>query len=218
MMKEQASSIADDDKEFVFDLILKAYEHHKIHARFQETQRSWMVTAYLTLTGFLFAGMFSGYFKESRYEINNFEFVILPLHFFIGLFFLVAVAKLSGEFRRHFYKAEGIILHILSHYEKQSGAELDTIGLLDKCPLSTAEHQKTDSRDKPTGTQSTWIAIFSNAAIHGYMFSMILALDTYMILSLSSKAPLLARSVGLGVFFFFGILQYLYIHRIANKI
>lgn len=99
------------DLRFAFDMILKIYDHHKIHARFEETQRSWILTAYLTLTGFIFIGL-SKYPKEqiqTLAQFFDFWIVALVMHFIVGFILMFSVSKLSGEFRRHFSKAEDII-------------------------------------------------------------------------------------------------------------
>jgi len=82
-----------EDRKLATDLIVKAYEQHKSHARFLETQRYWMVTAYFTFSGLVYVGLFPKYTAGVKTEIlsqlDSFGLVVLIVHLIIGMLMMI---------------------------------------------------------------------------------------------------------------------------------
>jgi len=202
----------DEYQKLALDIILKAYDHHKVHARFQETQRSWIVTAYLTLTGFIFIGIFSRYPSEQTRGLSSefFEFWIaaLIMHFLVGIILMISVSKLSGEFRRHFSKAEEIVEDLSRFFADDSKIAL----LLKKTMLEPAEKNK----DR---TKRVAIALLSNAAVHGYLFSLITAADVNLLMVAFYKCSMLSVASVIAALIWFiisSLFLYKYVYFIAR--
>ncbi|HZL29462.1 MAG TPA: hypothetical protein VFC54_00165 [Pseudolabrys sp.] len=121
------------------ELIVKAFEHHKTHARFEESQRTLFVAAYFTATGVLADGIISAFTFQGKIiaEASKAVIVAILVHMALGIFIAIAVAKVSGEFRRHFKMAEKILLDVAALDQK---SQLSSV--LRHAALETAGHQK----------------------------------------------------------------------------
>lgn len=164
-----------EDRTLICDLIVKAYEHHKIHARFEETQRGWMVAAYFTFTGLVYAGVIwkvpldvSG-LPES---FTSFWIVALFSHLVVGMLIMISVAKVSGEFSRHFSRAEKIL------------SDVKTLCDSDESLKRAFRNVSLETAAKKEGgkVKRKWIPLFSNTAVHNYMFAFLTAIDVYLLL------------------------------------
>lgn len=153
------NTVSPELRKLACDLVTKAYEHHKNHARFEETQRGWMVTAYFTFTALIYVGL------GARYADPKFASVLIGMtvvHFLVSLLFMVAVSKVSAEFRRHFTRAEKILNDVKSACEGDKELELAFRNVI----LETAA-----IREDWSGKRVV-VVLTSNAAVHGYMFSL----------------------------------------------
>ncbi len=160
-------------KKVACDLIGKAYEHHKNHARFEETQRAWMVAAYFTFTGLIYAGVFfSKIPPESGGPFPRFWIVALVAHFIVGTLIMISVAKVSGEFRRHFDQGEYILSDIKTVCESDESLKTAFQSVL----LQTAAHEEKSC------IKRIMIRLLSNTAVHNYMFAFLTSLDVYLVL------------------------------------
>lgn len=164
-----------EDRTLICDLIVKAYEHHKIHARFEETQRGWMVAAYFTFTGLVYSGIIwkvpldvSG-LPES---FTSFWIIALLSHLVVGMLIMISVAKVSGEFRRHFDQGEYILSDIKPLCESDEFLKTAFQSTL----LQTAAFEEKN------WIKQKLIRLFSNTAVHNYMFAFLTALDVYLLL------------------------------------
>lgn len=161
-------------KKLACGIVVKAYEHHKNHARFEETQRAWMVAAYFTFTGFLYIGVI---FKEGSQEcagmlsLSRLATIGLLSHIVVGVLAMISSAKVSGEFTRHFSTAEKILAGLAALANHNS----DLQNLLNIACLETAVHE-------PSKPWSGWLTrLLSNAAIHNYLFAFLTAVDIYLL-------------------------------------
>ncbi len=167
--KHMGNSLSPEIRKLACDLITKAYEHHKTHARFEETQRAWMVTAYFTFTALVFVGL------AQRYTDPKFGGVLcgmVGVHFLVSILFMISVSKVSGEFRRHFTRAE----KILSDVKLVCKDDQELADAFRNVVLETAA-----IREDWSGKRLS-IVLLSNAAVHAYMFSLISACDVYILL------------------------------------
>jgi len=162
------NTLSPELRKLACDLTTKAYEHHKTHARFEETQRAWMVTAYFTFTALVFVGLAARYTDP---KFSNVWLAVVAVHFAVSILFMISVSKVSGEFRRHFTRAEKILNDVRAACVGDKELELVFRNVI----LETAAIQE-DWSGKRIG-----IALFSNAAVHAYMFSLLSACDVYIL-------------------------------------
>jgi hypothetical protein len=215
-----ANNATDEVHKLACDLIVKAYEHHKTHARFQETQRGWMVAAYFTLTGGIFGAVALRYTDKDLADLLP---RMLVVHGLITLLIMVSVSKVSGEFRRHFTRAEKILRDASSACAGSLGiadvlknATLETAAFKTKAPDKQGE-TATKKEERPK--KSVWIVLFSNAAVHAYMFSLLSACDVYMLCSGVGSArlyPERALEVSIAWFLATAAAQHWYINRLER--
>ena len=152
------------------DMVAKAYEHHKTHARFEETQRAWMVTAYFTFTALVFVGL-AGRYADPQF--GSLWLGMVAVHLMVSVLFMVSVSKVSGEFRRHFTRAE----KILKDLQEACAEDEELKAALRHVILETAA-----IREDWSGKRR-WVVLFSNAAVHSYMFSLLSACDIYLLVN-----------------------------------
>lgn len=167
-----------DIKRLVCDLVGKAFEHHKRHARFEETQRAWMVTAYFTITGLIYGGLI--FRPEPLPPSSGLGVIALIVHWLVGICIMISVSKVSGEFRRHFSRAEDILRDVSGLIKEND--ELKQ-AFRHVC-LETAAIP-----DAGKGVRDD-IVRWTNASVHAYMFSLLTALDVHLLMDL-----LLGKSV-----------------------
>lgn len=160
------------------ELIVKAYDHHKAHARFEETQRSWFLAAYLTFTGLIISGILGNFFKNGVFISSFRDAVILLLltNLIIGICVAFGIMKVTGEFRRHNDRAEGLLLYL---HENEGDKHLRK--LLEIAKLHTATYDLGKNRIT---------AFFSVAAMHNYVLSTFIALDVALIVRVSYELQL----------------------------
>ncbi|MBN2271902.1 MAG: hypothetical protein JXN61_14895 [Sedimentisphaerales bacterium] len=159
-----------DIKKLACDLIGKAYDHHKAHARFEETQRAWMVTAYFTLTGLVYGGVILRGLQGDSQTLSSLGVIALIVHLLVGICIMISVSKVSGEFRRHFSRGEGILKDVSELVED----EADLKKAFEHVWLETAAI-KEDKTVRP------WIALWSNASVHAYMFALLTSIDVHLL-------------------------------------
>ncbi len=166
-----------DIKKLVCDLVGKAFEHHKGHARFEETQRAWMVTAYFTITGLIYGGLI---FRPEPLPLSSGLGVIaLIVHWLVGICIMISVSKVSGEFRRHFSRAEDILRDVSGLIK--GNEELKQAFRHVWLETAAITHDEKGVREN--------IARWSNASVHAYMFSLLTALDVHLLMDLLLKKP-----------------------------
>lgn len=159
-----------EGKKAAFDLVLKSYEHHKNHARFEETQRSWFIAAYLTFTGLILGGILGSFFKNGQFLSGNEQIIslLLAIDLVLGIFIAFAITKVSGEFKRHNDRAEQIIKYVASVCDDKNLKNLLSIST-----LHPATHE--------LGFRAS-IGLRSVAAMHNYIMSLFIALNLTLIL------------------------------------
>jgi hypothetical protein len=168
----------DTDKSVIYDLLVSAYQHHKEHARFEETQRAWMVAAYFTFTGLTYAAIVSGYSKTQDVvpflqQVPQFWVVALLGHLAVGVLVMLSVAKVSGEFRRHFDQGEFILDDIKELCDKSDDE-------FAKRAFQNVKLQTAGFEEKKRA-KAGLLKLLSNAAVHNYMFALLTALDVYLL-------------------------------------
>lgn len=143
------------------ELVLRAFDNHKEHARFQETQRSWFMVAYLGISGVVWAAVLQDLFQASVPEPARLGATIaLSFLALVGLMTGLAMTKTGVEFRRHFHCAEAIIIKM-----KEAVATDPTIfGLLDVATLGTAG-------DQNEGWKRRVAKHIGVAALHNYLIA-----------------------------------------------
>ena len=85
---------------------------------------------------------------------------------------MISVSKVSGEFRRHFTRAEKILTDVKSVFKDDQ----EIADAFRNVVLETAA-----IRENYSGKRIL-IVLLSNAAVHAYMFSLISACDVYILL------------------------------------
>jgi len=171
------------------DLGLRAYDQHKNHARFQEQQRSWIMIAYLALSGAMVTGVVNssnmqGEFLEYKEKVI---IIILLVHAVLSVLVGFAFSKLSREFRRFFIRADGII-DIIGGKLDESDDVLRNI--LDKAKFGSAG-------DHSVGVRRFFAKRFGVAAIHNYVVSMFIGLDSGLVATIAGSP--IRLSVGIFV-------------------
>ncbi len=170
------------------DFIIKAYEHHKTHARFEESQRALMLAAYVTFTGFVYVGLFGKMLSSSDSANSSLPdglwFIALLSHFVVGILVLLAVSKASGEFRRHFDRAEMILTDIKTLCESDEFLNSAFRHVL----LQTASIKETG------GGKRIDLMLLSVAFIHTYLFAFLTSIDVYLSLVFLFDYKLLSLS------------------------
>ena len=162
------------------DLVLRSYENHKSHSRFQETQRSWFLIAYFSVAGVIGAAVLNRLLQSAELRDNERSIMIVALMSLVAAGFLVgmAIVKVGVEFRRHYHQAEGIISLL-----QGSGACDDFLKSLLQCArLGT-------SGDENKGVRRFVAKRFGVAAIHNYLVSMIIGLEIASALALLIPDP-----------------------------
>ncbi len=173
MSAEHESPLQSSYEQIASDLIGRAYDHHKNHARFEETQRSWFLGAYLTLTGLMISGILATFFDHGKpvSGAETFVTLLLILNFMIGACVAFAIMKVTGEFKRHNDRAEAILQYLADHVvEDQKLSDLVMIA-----KLHTATHDL--GKNKITASLSV-------AAMHNYVMSSLLGFDVALIVYL----------------------------------
>ncbi len=184
------------------DLIVKVFEHHKTHARFEESQRTLFVAAYFTVTGVLAAGVISAFTNQGAIISGASKplAAAVLIHLALGIFIAFAVAKVSGEFRRHFQQAEKILNDV-----SDLGELSQLSSILKHSALETAGHQTASPKNK-------FAQFFSVAAAYNYILSLFIALDiAVIILLMLSPTALMFYFIFLATFLFAAYLQHKYI-------
>ena len=161
------NQVSQEFRKLACDLIAKAYEHHKTHARFEETQRAWMVTAYFTFTALMYVGL-TGRYTDPQF--STLWRAVVVVHFLISILFMISISKVSGEFRRHFTRAEKILQDVKTICAGDSELKIAYKNVI----LETAA-----IREGWTGKR-IWVVLLSNAVVHAYIFSLISACDVYI--------------------------------------
>lgn len=117
------------------DLVIHAFDNHKEHARFQETQRSWFMVAYLGISGVVWAAVLQKLFEASLPDAGRIAATIaLAFLGLLGLLTGLAITKAGIEFRRHFHCAEAI----LAEMKVIVATDQAMAGLLSAAMLGTA--------------------------------------------------------------------------------
>jgi len=158
-----------DFSKTALDLVLRTYDNHKNHARFQEQQRSWFFITYMTFSGVLISGIINN-FQKDGYVIGSATPIlclILSFHAVISVLMEFMVSKVSREFRRHFRQAENII-EALNNIISQDHEEIRA--LLRTGSLGT-------SGDHHVGFRKFIAKRFGVAAMHNYIISISIGFD-----------------------------------------
>ncbi len=171
-----------------------AYEQHKIHARFQETQRSWLLVAYLSMSGFVYGSILTNYVVEGEVPrhliVASTSFLIL--HVGLGLLVGLAMAKVSREFRRHYRQGELIVERMVDQCDSKNDV---LINILEACRLGTAG-------DQLGGLRRGLAKRFGMAAIHNYVVSTLVGADIAAIAILNHTQLVWVPAIFIvGVFF-----------------
>ncbi|MBM3526465.1 MAG: hypothetical protein FJX62_00090 [Alphaproteobacteria bacterium] len=195
-----------DDK-LPIELTLKAFEHHKDHARFEESQRSLFVAAYFTVSGILATGIISAFVKDGKFAAGSETIIglLVLFHLLFTVLIAFAVSKMSGEFYRHFRHAEKVMDAVASKY---SGSEFADI--LRSARLETAGHSGSHWKN--------WLARFLGvAATYNYILSLFFAADMAIVFSIYTGSKLLCGIASFVLAFFVGFyVQHRYINFVQR--
>jgi hypothetical protein len=158
----------EDLRRTALAVVLQSHENHKNHARFQETQRSWFLLAYLSVVGVIGAAILNRVLQPARLDDAGRAIIVLGLAalMFIGILVGMAIVKVGVAFRRHYHQAEGIVSVLLA-----STAGDETLqALLRLSKLGT-------SGDENRGIGRFVAKRFGVAAIHNYLISSIIGME-----------------------------------------
>jgi len=203
----QIDAKLSDTESTALELVAKSYDHHKSHARFEETQRSWFLAAYLTFTGLVISGILSNFFKDGKYSagFENLILLLLLTNLAIGVCVAFAVMKVSAEFKRHNDRAEAILEYFRKHTDNQN-----LKNLLSLAKLHTATHD--------IGHNSI-TAFFSVAAMHNYILSAFIALDIVLVarVQFESLPTIILISIWCVAFLTASWLQHQYLRYVEKQ-
>ena len=209
------------DKDLVNSLIVSAFEQHKTHARHQESQRSWILAAFFTMTGLIWAG-WALIINSSTIVTNEkdiFLYLLFGFHLFIGFLMMIASSKVSGEFKRHFTRAERILHEIEDYYKSEEGSFPQKAFSILSLETSTVILDKDRSINNEKLYKRKFIGLRSNSAMHAYIYSSITAIDLFYILYRALKQELIWIPIIVSIFwalFSAVFIQIRYIYKIEN--
>lgn len=149
-------------------VVLQSYENHKNHARFQETQRSWFLLAYLSVVGAIGAAILNRLLQPAALDGATRSLIVLGLVALIGIGLLVgmAIVKVGVAFRRHYNQAERIV----SELQKSTPGDDVLQALLRYSKLGT-------TGDDQQGAGKFFAKRFSVAALHTYLISSLIGME-----------------------------------------
>ena len=176
-------------------LVVSAYENHKAHARFQETQRSWVMAGFIAFS----SGLLTIVASENFVSLGpNTTAMMLLIHMAFCTFTGIALVKLSQERGRHFRQAEAIVAAAGTALQKEN-AKLAR--MLKACELNTlvyTSHPRLRS----------WLALFSVSAAYSYFVSLFLTIDVGLLMDLARFGRGWIVATAVALFFSLNLLQH----------
>lgn len=180
MVKPKAPDGDSQFRQAALDLALQAYDNHKSHARFQETQRSWFFIAYFSISGVIGSAILNRMLQPGALDPVTRATILIGLIVLIltGIMIAMAIVKVGVEFRRHFHRAEGIV----AIFERSVGQDEPLKGLLKLAKMGTAG-------DENIGARRFLARSFGVAAIHNYMMSLLVGMEVAIAGTLVLPSP-----------------------------
>ncbi len=162
------------------DLLVSSFNHHKSHARFQETQRSAFLGAYIALTGLVSAPLLAKALSTEGMTDTLISLAVMCLGFliFLGILVGLAVTKVGVEFKRHFHQGEKILVTV----SRSTQVSPEVRRAFTEAMLGTVS-------DEEIGLSRFVARNLSVAAIHNYMISLILASEATMLFAILGARP-----------------------------
>jgi len=178
-----SSSPEDRDlqlRQAALDIVLRSYENHKSHARFQETQRSWFLIAYFSVAGIIGAAILNRMLQPEILDDATRVIIIVALAVLVLTGFLIgmAIVKVGVEFRRHFHQAESI----MTLFQIVEPGDEALQALLQRAKMGT-------SGDESRGVRRFVAKRFGVAAIHNYVISLLIGLEVAIAAALLLPQP-----------------------------
>ena len=167
-------------REAALEVVLRSYDNHKNHARFQETQRSWFFIAYFSISGIIGSAIFNRMLQPGQLDASTRAIMVVGLIVLalIGVMIGMAIIKVGVEFRRHFHQAEAIIAHFQLVEPKD-----EVLQALLKCARMGT------TGDESTGLRRFLAKRFGVAALHNYMMALIIGMELGVVATLVLPAP-----------------------------
>lgn len=152
------------------EIVARAFDNYKNHARFQETQRSWILAPYLGVAGLAGAAMLNRVLDPAPLEPDGRAAIVAGLAALIltGLLVALAIVKFNVAFHRHYSRAEMLVEGI----ERLVADDPALAPLLRLSQLPT------------TGGVNPRVRGVGAAAIHNYLMSSIIGIEAAAIAAL----------------------------------
>lgn len=196
MAKKPASALRESVLcEMGSALIVSAYENHKAHARFQESQRSWVMAGFIAFSSGLLTVVASQNYVAMG---DQTRVLMLVVHMAFAAFTGIALVKFSRERGRHFRQAERIVA---AAGRALTADQRPMAELLKVAELNTLVYSN-------KGFRRSLLSLFSVSAVYNYFVSLFLTIDIallseYLGLSLWANIPL-----SIGIFVTLNITQH----------
>ena len=152
------------------EVVARAFDNYKNHARFQETQRSWILAPYLGVAGLGGAAILNRVLDDAPLDADARAAIVAALAalILIGLLVALAIVKFSVAFHRHYSQADRIVTRL----EPLAGNDQALGDLLRLSQLGT------------TGDINPRVRGLGAAAIHNYLMSSIIGIEAAAIAAL----------------------------------
>ena len=161
-------------RQAALDLAVRSYEHFKNHARFAETQRSWLLIPYLGVAGAIGAAVLRQIVEPGDLDPEARRIATIGIAALIvaGALIWAAIIKLAVVFDRHYGQAEDLVAAFRDRVEDSDLRALLQLAML-----------------PPLGKAAGGRKHFGVSAAHNYLFSFLLAFETAAIAGLHEPKP-----------------------------